>query len=85
MQLLTKLYNKFQTNQELSCEELKFLYEIDNNIQGFGYEKDPRINEIIKYRNKRKDLANIFSCSLEEIGIAPESIKEKKLSIIMVI
>lgn len=34
----------------LSDEDLRFLYEFDHKIQGFGYERDPRIDEIISQR-----------------------------------
>lgn len=37
MQLLTYIYEKNKNNIELSKEDLKFLYEIDNKIEGFGY------------------------------------------------
>jgi len=38
---------------ELSREDVKFLYELDHSIEGFGYEADPRVQEI---RNKRGKL-----------------------------
>ena len=79
MRELTKIYEKYQNNQELTKENLRFLYEIDSVIEGFGYQIDPRIEEIIGKRNKRKDLANIFDCKEEEIGINPESIEGKKI------
>ena len=44
MKKLTEINNK---KEELNKEDLSFLYEIDNNIQGFGYNKDPRIEEIL--------------------------------------
>jgi hypothetical protein len=37
-------------HKPLSSEDLRFLYELDRDIQGFGYERDPRIAEI---RHKR--------------------------------
>ena len=51
MQLLTTIHNKVQKGFELNAEELKFLYETDNQIEGFGYWKDPRIAEIKSKRN----------------------------------
>ena len=64
MKLLTKNDNKVKQGLELTVEELRFLYEIDSNIIGFGYGKDPRINEIINTRGKIRDLAFIFDCRL---------------------
>ena len=54
MKLLTLIDKKVNKNIELSLDELKFLYEMDNEIEGFGYEKDPRIQEIINKRNQKK-------------------------------
>ena len=61
MQVLTVIDCKVQKGVELSYEELNFLYEIDDRIEGFGYEKDPRINEIKNKRNIIDDLNKIFS------------------------
>jgi len=57
MKKLTLIYKKSKTGQELTKEELEFLY---GEIQGFGYRKDPRINEIIARRNPTNDLNIIF-------------------------
>ena len=50
---LAEIYLKHLNNQELTQEELRFIYEIDRDIKGFGYERDPRIEEILRGRNKR--------------------------------
>lgn len=47
---LTFLYKKYSRGEDFSLEELKFIYEIDDSIEGFGFKKDPRIEEIIKSR-----------------------------------
>ncbi|HBK35153.1 MAG: hypothetical protein UU08_C0018G0006 [Candidatus Uhrbacteria bacterium GW2011_GWE2_40_58] len=39
----------------LTTEELLFLYEIDSSIESFGYDKHPRIKEILDTRNKEAD------------------------------
>ena len=61
MQFLTTIDNKMQKGYDLTKEELSFLYEIDCQIEGFGYMKDPRIKEIRSKRNLVKDLNLIFS------------------------
>ena len=48
MKLLTLIDKKVNNNIDLTVEELKFLYEIDDQIIGFGFKKDPRIEEIKK-------------------------------------
>ena len=60
------LYEYFD-NELFSQEELRFLYEIDSNIEGFGYDKDPRIEEILDKREMEQDLARIFECDISEI------------------
>ena len=69
MQMMTYVYMKWQNNGELSKDDLRFLYEIDKPIIGFGYQKDPRIEEIQKKRNVKKDLATILNCNEKQISI----------------
>lgn len=61
MEKLTKIYKKFKSHIELTVEELRFLYEIDEYIIGFGHHHDPRISEIISKRNIYEDLSRIFN------------------------
>ena len=69
MQYLTTIDNKVQKGYELTAEELKFLYEIDGKIEGFGYAEDPRIEEIKSKRNEKQDLVKIFNCTEDEVYI----------------
>jgi hypothetical protein len=69
MKKLAEIYLKHHHGEELTKEDLKFIYEIDEKIEGFGYQKDPRIEEIIKKRNIRKDLAKIFDCREDQISL----------------
>ena len=54
---------------KLNQEELKFLYEIDSKIEGFGYEEDPRIEEITNTRDKRSDITLAIGYKPEEISL----------------
>jgi len=63
MRKLTQIEKKLQNGEEPTIEELRFLYAIDDKIEGFGYLKDPRIEELQKKRNIKKDLAKIFKLS----------------------
>ena len=60
MKMLTKIYNEHK-QRNLTTEELLFLYEINEKIQGFGWGSDPRIEEIINQRDKSKDISAILS------------------------
>ncbi|HPC31215.1 MAG TPA: hypothetical protein PK119_02015 [Candidatus Paceibacterota bacterium] len=73
MKKLTEIEKKHKQGISLSKEELRFLYEIDEEIiEGFGLYKDPRIEEIIEQRNIRKDLAFALDCTEEEISLTKE-------------
>ena len=55
MSLLTKIERKTNNNEELTYEEIVFLYELKSYISGFGLYDDPRIGEIIGKRNIQSD------------------------------
>jgi hypothetical protein len=69
MKLLTEIDNKQKKGEKLTLNELKFLYEIDSKIEGFGLQNDPRIEEIKKQRDNRKDLADIFNCRPKQVAL----------------
>ncbi len=70
MKHLTAIEKKISANPdvELSGEELRFLYELDHEIEGFGYEDDPRIGEIRALRGDRDkpELARILPEAIRE-------------------
>ena len=72
MEILTYIYTKHQNKGELTKVDLRFLYEIDNKITGFGYKRDPRIEELLEGRNIREDLALVFDCKEENISLTKE-------------
>ena len=80
MKFLTEIENKTlrlrsgQTNQELTKDELMFLYEIDSKIEGFGYQNDPRIEEIRAKRNLQEDLPILFDCEPNQIAFKKEDL-----------
>lgn len=76
MKLLTEIDKKTKNNQQLNKQDLIFLYEIEDNIQGFGYQKDPRIKEIRDLRNPEQDAPIVFECQPENIAHNQEEINE---------
>jgi hypothetical protein len=56
MKLLTHIETKHNLKIQLNKEELRFLYELDTEIDGFGKEPDPRIALIKATRDTRSDL-----------------------------
>ena len=72
MELLTTIWEKNNRKEELSSDELRFIYEIDKKILGFGYQTDPRIKEVLENRNPKKDLVKVFNCREDQISTTKE-------------
>ncbi len=72
MKRLTEIEKHHLRGEKLSKEDLRFLYEIDTSIMGFGYDKDPRILEIIGGRNIKSDLATALGIKESEISFTKE-------------
>jgi hypothetical protein len=65
MKHLTRIEKATEENSKLSKDDLHFLYELDSTIEGFGYERDPRIEEIKKKRNRQEDIQTLCNCPPE--------------------
>lgn len=87
MKRMTAIYNKcfkedkktkekIYLNPELTRADLIFLYEIDQPIEGFGYQRDPRIKEIRDQRNTEEDMLIVFECSQDQIAKNANEIDE---------
>lgn len=68
MKLLTAVENKVKKGQDLDKDDLVFLYEIKSQIEGFGYQNDPRVAELRQTRNPKEDMLIIFECAKEQIA-----------------
>lgn len=77
MKYLTAIERRSKRGEELSKDDLRFLYEIDAPIGGFGYQCDPRIKEIKDQRNPEEDAPIVFECSSNEIAWKQEDVNEK--------
>ncbi len=73
---LTEIKNKARAGEKLNKDDLVFLYEIDEKIQGFGYTQDPRIAELRNGRDPKVDALILFSCEPEEIAWGQQEISE---------
>ena len=76
MEKLTKIYKKY-LDEDLSKEDLRFLYEVDSKIEGFGYEEDPRIEQIIWNRDEREDLAYILDLKKEQVALGESQLTDE--------
>lgn len=77
MRILTSLEKKYESDESFTKDDLVFLYEINSSIEGFGYQKDPRVAELRKDRNTEEDMLVIFDCTKEEIAHVPNQITER--------
>lgn len=68
MKLLTEIEQKTAVGTSLTKDETVFLYELNTPIEGFGYARDPRIQEIRAKRDITQDAAVIFDCTVEQIA-----------------
>jgi hypothetical protein len=76
MEQLTTVEQKIKKAESLTTDDLTFLYEINSNIEGFGYQKDPRIAELRRDRNTEEDMLTIFDCTKDQIANTPNEITE---------
>lgn len=76
MKLLTIIEKKTKNNEQLTQDELIFLYEINASIEGFGYKKDPRIKELREARDKNADMLIIFDCESSQIVHNEQELKK---------
>lgn len=74
MKKLTEIDNKAKASEELTKDDLVFLYELDAPIEGFGYQRDPRIEELRSKRNPEQDMPILFECTPEQIARTPTAI-----------
>lgn len=68
MKQLTEIDHKVQAGEPLNATDLSFLYEVDSPIQGFGYSRDPRIEELRSQRNPEEDMPVVFGCEPSQIA-----------------
>lgn len=76
MKRVTAVDNKIKAKEPLEKEDLIFLYEIDASIEGFGYQRDPRVDELRANRNPKEDAPIIFDCRPDQIAWKQEEIDE---------
>lgn len=76
MKKMTELVKKKEKNEPFTSEELQFLYEVNDSIEGFGYGVDPRIKELRGNRKLEEDMLVIFECTKDQITKNPNEINK---------
>ena len=75
MKHLTEIEAKSKKGLALNRDDLIFIYEINQQIEGFGYRKDPRVEELRKQRNPKEDAPIVLECEPQEIAWSQKEIK----------
>ncbi len=76
MKQLTLIGKRTEKGEKLAKSDLVFLYELNAPIEGFGYQRDPRIAELRGKRNREEDMPIVFECVPEQIAHGISEIKE---------
>ncbi len=74
---LKEIYERDSYNN-LTDEELVFLYELEKPISTFGNLKDPRIDMILQNRDKKKDISRLLNIDEEDITTNIDDLLIKK-------
>jgi len=72
MKQLANIHIKSLQGEELLKDDLRFLYEIDKEIHSTGFDRDPRIAQILKGRDIKEDLSLILNTSKDKISTTQE-------------
>ncbi len=80
IKLLTAIEHKTKTNEPPTKDDLTFLYELNAPIEGFGYDRDPRIQELRTQRNIHEDMPIIFECTNDQIAHNAKEINETTIA-----
>lgn len=76
MKQLTAIEKKTHAGKILNKDELTFLYEIHHKIEGFGYQRDPRVDELRSQRNPQVDMPVVFECEQKQIARSPKEVND---------
>jgi hypothetical protein len=76
MNHLTEIDRRQRLGLPLSKQNLAFIYEIESPIEGFGYQRDPRIEEIRNQRKPQEDMLIVFECTSDQIAHNPQEINQ---------
>jgi hypothetical protein len=77
MKQVTALVQKQEKNISFTKDDLRFLYELDGTIEGFGYDDDPRIVELRRGRNRQQDIETMCDCTPEYIATDIQDLNEE--------
>ena len=68
MKRLLVLIEMQDKGTQFTRDDLRFLYEIDGTIEGFGHNEDTRIDGLRSKRNRREDVKSLCNCEPQFIA-----------------
>lgn len=68
MKRVCEILNRENKGEQLSKEDLVFMYECDKDINCFGKDKDYEILKFMSRRNAKDDYSVIYGCSSDLVG-----------------
>lgn len=68
MKKLLMLIEKEEKGTQFTREDIRFLYEVDGAIEGFGHNEDPRIEDLRSRRNRSEDIKTMCNCDSQYIA-----------------
>lgn len=81
MKLLNNIEKEEKLGIELSRDELIFLHGINYVIDCFGYDRTKKLKRLKQNRDIKKDLAKIFYCKENNVGIKPDDFDNDMIEI----
>ena len=70
------IYEKYQNDEELTKEDLEFVYQVKKELNAFTGATEEKMNEIIDSRDEYEDIAFIFGVEEDEVAIGMDDIDE---------
>jgi hypothetical protein len=77
MKKLLTLIEKQDKGTFFTRDDIRFLYEVDTKIEGFGHNEDPRIEELRSKRNRSEDVQVLCNCEPQFIAHGFTDINEQ--------
>lgn len=68
MKRLTEIDERNNDGEKLTIDEIRFLYQFDSKIEGFGRKENQMIKEIVKKRDIKSDLSLVTGYPKEQIS-----------------
>lgn len=69
MKMISEIERKQKVNEQITKDEARLLWELDERVEGFGYDEDPRLEELRSQRDFKHDLATAYDTTPDHVSI----------------